>query len=84
MSNPFTRKEVTLVKTNFKQRIKDYSPDRRIELISQKAKLRDIKLEQTKRTKTALLLQKKTAQQMMLQAKFKKFDLRMNKPVRVT
>jgi hypothetical protein len=81
MSNPFTRKE-TQVKSELKKKIDDFRPERRLELISQQAKLRDNKLEATKRTKTAILERRKSAAERSLQYKFQKFELRMNKPVR--
>lgn len=84
MSNPFTRKEVTQVKTDFKEKVKDYSPERRMQLISQQAKIRDMKRELTRQTKTALMVQKKANQEQSLHSKFQKFEWRMNKPVTST
>lgn len=84
MANPYTRKEVTQIKNDFKQRIDDFKPERRRQLITQAAKLRDFKLESTKRTKTALLEQRRTAKEQSLQSKLQKFEWRMNKPVTFT
>jgi hypothetical protein len=81
MSNPYTRRE-TQVKSELKKKIDDFRPERRLELISQQAKVRDDKLEATKRTKTAIMEQRRTEAERSLTYKFQKFELRMNKPVR--
>jgi hypothetical protein len=82
MSNPFTRKEVTKITTDFKDKVNDYRPQRRLELISKQAKLRELKLESTKKAKTALVETQKSSKLQSLFTKFQRFEWRMNKPVR--
>mmetsp|Transcript_10996 Transcript_10996/g.21532 ORF Transcript_10996/g.21532 Transcript_10996/m.21532 type:complete len:498 (-) Transcript_10996:177-1670(-) len=80
MSNPYTKKGGTVLNTDYKEKINDFKPERRRQLITQAAKVREHKIEATQRTKTALMEHRRLLKEQTLQSKFQKFEWRMNKP----
>lgn len=76
----FTSKEATSTKNEIKPKICDFVPERRRMLITRAAKLREHKIETTKRTKVALLERRRSTNEQKLQDKLQRFEERMLKP----